>query len=110
MRCVASLPMTALSVCCAPRPCTPCRDPWPSSSNYRKLEMSQPVKMSFERQVVVLPLSDILPVKRVPDSTEQTSRYKRIVVVVLEEGMGETLVVARPRWETGPYMLVDGHL
>jgi ParB-like chromosome segregation protein Spo0J len=72
--------------------------------------MSQPVKMSFERQVVVLPLSDILPVKRVPDSTKQTSRYKRIVASILEVGIVEPLVVARPRRETGPYMLVDGHL
>jgi hypothetical protein len=53
--------------------------------------MSQPVKMSFERQVVVLPLSDILPVKRVPDSTKQTSRYKRIVASILEVGIVETL-------------------
>ena len=72
--------------------------------------MPEPVKMAFERQVVVLPLSNILPIKRVPDIIKQAMRYKRIVASIAEVGIVEPLVVARPRRETGPYMLVDGHL
>ena len=45
------LPMRSSSRCCAPRRCTRCRDPWPSSSNYRKPDMPEPVKMAFERRV-----------------------------------------------------------
>ena len=72
--------------------------------------MPEPVKMAFERQVVVLPLSDILPIKRVPDSLKQAMRYKRIVASIGEIGIVEPLVVAPRQDDTGPYMLVDGHL
>jgi hypothetical protein len=51
--------------------------------------MPEPVKMAFERQVVVLPLSNILPTKRVPDSTKQAMRYKRIVTSIAEVGIVE---------------------
>ena len=53
--------------------------------------MPEPVKIAFERQVVVLPLSDILPVKRVPDSIKQAMRYKRIVASIAEVGTVEPL-------------------
>src|ERR1700760_3515169 len=72
--------------------------------------MPEPVKMAFERQVVVLPLSNILPTKRVPDTIKQAMRYKRIVASIAEVGIVEPLVVARRRENTGPYMLVNGHL
>jgi hypothetical protein len=72
--------------------------------------MPEPVKMAFERQVVVLPLSNILPMKRVPDTLKQAMRYKRIVASIAEIGIVEPLVVARRQDHTGPYMLVDGHL
>jgi hypothetical protein len=75
--------------------------------------MPEPVKMAFERQVVVLPLSDILPIKRVPDTLKQAMRYKRIVASIAEIGIVEPLIVARRQDDTGPYMLdmlVDGHL
>jgi ParB-like chromosome segregation protein Spo0J len=72
--------------------------------------MLEPVKMAFERQVVVLPLSNILPMKRVPDTVKQAMRYKRIVASIAEVGIVEPLVVARRQEETGHYMLVDGHL
>lgn len=72
--------------------------------------MSDPVKMAFERQVVVLPLSNILPTKRVPDTIKQAMRYKRIFASIAEVGIVEPLVVAQRRENTGPYMLVDGHL
>ena len=72
--------------------------------------MPEPVKMAFERQVVVLPLANILPMKRVPDTLKQAMRYKRIVASIAEVGIVEPLVVARRQEHTGPYMLVDGHL
>jgi ParB-like chromosome segregation protein Spo0J len=72
--------------------------------------MPDPVKMAFERQVVSLPLSDILPMRRVLDGIKQTARYKRIVSSISEVGMVEPLVVARRAKDGGPFMLVDGHL
>lgn len=72
--------------------------------------MPEPVKMAFERQVVVLPIQNILPIKRVPDTLKQTMRYKRIVASIAEIGIVEPLIVARRQDDTGPYMLIDGHL
>ena len=72
--------------------------------------MPDPVKMAFERQVVSLPLSDILPMRRVLAGIKQTARYKRIVCSISEVGIVEPLVVARRAKDGGPFMLVDGHL
>jgi ParB-like chromosome segregation protein Spo0J len=72
--------------------------------------MPDPVKIAFSRQVVSLPLSDILPMRRVPDGLKQTARYKRIVASIGEVGIVEPLVVARRGKDPGPFMLVDGHL
>jgi hypothetical protein len=66
--------------------------------------------MAFERHLVVLPLSNILPMKRVPDSIKQTLRYKRVISSIGEVGIVEPLVVARQQDDNEPYMLVDGHL
>jgi ParB-like chromosome segregation protein Spo0J len=72
--------------------------------------MAQPVKISFQRQVIVLPLSDILPIRRVPASVKQMNKYRRIVASIAEVGIVEPLVVAARKDDFGPYMLVDGHL
>jgi hypothetical protein len=64
--------------------------------------MPEPVKMAFERQVVVLPLSNILPIKGVPDTIKQAMRYKRIVASIAEIGIvtRDALGEARPRSNT----------
>jgi len=72
--------------------------------------MAQPVKIAFQRHVVILPLSDILPVRRMPPSVKQMNKYKRIVASIAEVGIVEPLVVAPRQDDFGPYMLVDGHL
>ncbi len=66
--------------------------------------MGQPVKIAFERHVV------ILPVRRMPPSIKQMNKYKRIVASIAEVGIVEPLVVAPRQDDFGPYMLVDGHL
>src|SRR5437870_3671908 len=72
--------------------------------------MPQPVKIAFQRHVVVFPLSDILPLKRVTASMKHMIKYKRIVASIGEVGIVEPLVLAPRRSEGEPYMLVDGHL
>ena len=70
--------------------------------------MFEPVKMAFERHLVVLPLSNILPMRRVPDSIKQTLRYKRIISSIGEVGIVEPLVVARQQDDNEPYIGKEG--
>jgi ParB-like chromosome segregation protein Spo0J len=72
--------------------------------------MVEPVKIAFQRQVVVLPLSDILPLRRVTASMKHMIKYKRIVASIAEVGIVEPLVLAPRRSDGEPYMLLDGHL
>jgi ParB-like chromosome segregation protein Spo0J len=75
-----------------------------------KPEVAEAVKLAFERHIVVLPLTDILPVRRVPETIKQSLKYRRIVASIAEVGIVEPLVVAPRQDSTGPHMLVDGHL
>jgi ParB-like chromosome segregation protein Spo0J len=72
--------------------------------------MAQPVKIAFQRQVVVLSLADILPLRRVTASMKNMIKYKRIVASIAEVGIVEPLVLAPRRSDDEPYMLLDGHL
>ena len=59
--------------------------------------MADPVKLAVKRRVIDLALCDILPTRRMLDSTKQTIRYKRIVASITEVGIVEPLVVTRRR-------------
>lgn len=72
--------------------------------------MADRVKIGFERAVVVLPVSALLPLKTVPDGIKQSIKYKQIARSVKEVGIIEPLVVARSRDQKGRYLLLDGHM
>lgn len=70
--------------------------------------MSEKVKISFEQQVILLSLIDILPSKILAPALKETVKYKRVVASVAQIGLIEPLVVARQKG--GPYLLLDGHV
>ena len=72
--------------------------------------MAQDVKIAFERRIVVVPLTEILPVRQISADLKQMLKYRRIVASIAEVGIVEPLVVARKPKNTGTYMLLDGHL
>jgi ParB-like chromosome segregation protein Spo0J len=72
--------------------------------------MPEPVKIAFQRRVIVLPLAEIMPMRSVSASMRQMLKYKRILASIGEVGIVEPLVLAPRIDETEPYMLVDGHL
>src|SRR5690349_25035191 len=72
--------------------------------------MPEPVKIAFQRRVIVLPLAEIMPMRIVSASMRQMLKYKRILASIGEVGIVEPLVLAPRNDETEPYMLVDGHL
>lgn len=72
--------------------------------------MTDPVKMAFEQDILVLPLDAILPLKQVRPAVKDSAKYKRIAMSIAEVGMVEPLVVARSKTSASGYMLLDGHL
>lgn len=71
--------------------------------------MDKPVKAAFERDLRVIPVEDILPMRQVEDRVLRSVKYRRIARSVAEVGVIEPLVVARPRGQ-GLWMLLDGHV
>ena len=72
--------------------------------------MSKAVRIAFERRVLTIPLSHILPLKAVPSMLKKSVKYQRIAASIAEVGVIEPLVVARPKGRDGQYVLLDGHM
>lgn len=70
--------------------------------------MSEPVRIAFERQVVMLPIGELLPTKVLPSQIKATVKYRRIMTSVVEVGLIEPLSVARQK--AGGHLLLDGHV
>jgi hypothetical protein len=70
--------------------------------------MSDPVKIAFERKILILPITDLLPTKALPPGVKQTVKYRRIAASVAEVGLIEPLSVARQKG--GGFLLLDGHI
>jgi len=70
--------------------------------------MSDPVKIAFERKILMLPLADLLPTKALPTGVRESVKYRRIAASVAEVGLIEPLSIARQK--SGEYLLLDGHM
>lgn len=72
--------------------------------------MTQNVKAAFERDIVPLPLSAILPLKAVPETVKQSVKFRRIAQSINEVGVIEPIVVARSKDDSHGFLLLDGHV
>jgi ParB-like chromosome segregation protein Spo0J len=72
--------------------------------------MAEDVRIAFERQIALLPVSSLLPRKKLPDRFEQTAKYRRIIRSIAEVGIIEPLVVARVGKGGRQFLLLDGHV
>lgn len=72
--------------------------------------MAQQVKAGFEREIVQLPLSAILPLKAVPETVKGSVKYRRIAQSIREIGIIEPIVVARSKEDACLFLLLDGHV
>ena len=68
------------------------------------------MKTGFELRKIVVPLSDILPVRQVNDPQSNIRRYRTIRASIKEVGLIEPLVVYPQKGSPGKYLLLDGHL
>ncbi len=72
--------------------------------------MIDDMKIAFDRELVVLPLSAILPLRQVTIAQRQSVKYRRIATSIAEVGIIEPPVVARPKQYGDPHLLLDGHI
>jgi len=72
--------------------------------------MPGPVKIAFEKKIVVLPLGVILPLRAVSFALKQSAKYQRIAHSIGEVGVIEPLSVAPMRQGQSQHLLLDGHV
>ncbi len=71
--------------------------------------MSEAVRIAFEREIHIIALNDILPLRQIPLGVRETSKYKRIAASVAQLGLIEPLSVARQKGSS-QFLLLDGHV
>lgn len=72
--------------------------------------MSEPIRIAFERHIVVLEVSRLLALKNVSGHIKSTMKYKRIAQSIIEIGLIEPLIVARSNDDQDNFLVLDGHL
>ena len=71
--------------------------------------MNDPIHAAFDPSIHSLALDALLPTRQVTQHQRQGVKFRRILSSIKEVGLVEPLVVA-PRLDTGPHLLLDGHL
>lgn len=68
------------------------------------------VRLAFERQVVTVRISDIVPLKTIRLGTKDSKKFAQIVRSIQAVGLVEAPVVTPDAKRPGTYLLLDGHL
>lgn len=72
--------------------------------------MTAGIRLACDTTILMIPLSQILPTRRIDPKMKRTSKYQCIAASVRELGLVEPLVVF-PQGKTGQqYLLLDGHV
>lgn len=71
--------------------------------------MPETVKIAFQRRVVSLSISSILPLKKLAPEVKLSAKYKRIARSIEEVGIIEPLIIARSETKD-QFLLLDGHV
>src|SRR6267142_164398 len=72
--------------------------------------MGKAVRVAFESKGLIVPITDLLPLKQVKPTVKNYAKYRQIVSSVREVGIIEPLVVFPQDGPVGTYLLLDGHL
>ncbi len=68
------------------------------------------LKITFEREILRIPLANLLPVRLVENVEKSVKRFSTILSSIQEVGVIEPLVVYRNKANKGHYLIVDGNL
>ena len=72
--------------------------------------MIEKVRMACGAEVLLVPLSKILPMRLLDDAVRKTAKYKCIEASIRELGLIEPLVIFPQPKSDGSFMLLDGHI
>ena len=72
--------------------------------------MAKQVRIAFNPNGVVVPLSNILPTKQLKPIVKASQKYQQILSSVREVGIIEPLIVFPHGTNAGTYLLLDGHV
>lgn len=72
--------------------------------------MAKPVSLAFHPQGVVVPITNILPLKHVRPVMRSSEKYQQVLSSVREVGIIEPLIVFPQDGSPGSYFLLDGHI
>ena len=72
--------------------------------------MTRAVKMAFEPGIVSIHVSELLPVRQLPQRVQQSRKYQQVMRSVRAIGIVEPPIVARVVGVDSRYLLLDGHL
>jgi ParB-like chromosome segregation protein Spo0J len=72
--------------------------------------MAKTVRFAFESTGLMIPLTDLLPLRHVKPNLKDNPKYKQVLSSVREVGIIEPLVVFPQDGTAGTYLLLDGHL
>lgn len=68
------------------------------------------VKFAFERESIVVAITQLVPLKTLRPGTKESKKYAQIVRSIRAIGLVEPPVVASDPKRSGTYFLLDGHL
>lgn len=70
--------------------------------------MLRPVEMAFEPKGRMLPIEQLLPLRKLASDTRKSEKYKRIAASMRELGLIEPLIVYPQPGQRDQYLLLDG--
>jgi hypothetical protein len=72
--------------------------------------MTKQVQIAFEPQGMVVPITQILPLKQIKSSIVSTQKYQQVLSSVLEVGIIEPLIIYPENGRPNSFLLLDGHI
>jgi ParB-like chromosome segregation protein Spo0J len=72
--------------------------------------MTKRVSIAFEPQGMIVPVTQILPLKQIKPSMVSTQKYQQVLSSVLEVGIIEPLIIFPENGRPNSFLLLDGHV
>src|SRR2546430_15477490 len=72
--------------------------------------MPKQVPIAFDPQGMIVPITNILPLKHVKTSIRSSQKYQQVLASIREVGIIEPLIVFPQEGKTDSFLLLDGHI